>query len=227
MITVVQHLGMVMASVMMVDRMLTMVCVDLVQIVQIVVHDMIMMVMATMTMRVWDRSAQLWKWTVMTDSSINPGMLDIGQDGIDQDCDGADQPGLCDDTCFDAGDGYCDDGGPNADYQICGFGTDCSDCGARVDNDGDGFYDDEGVVPLDSSLTLDCEDQDPTVYPGATEQPNDGIDQDCSGSDEIVADPFVKIRVPQLMMAYVMMVETMPLMIHVLWVQTVRLWRPF
>ena len=121
------------------------------------------------------------------DASINPGMLDIGQDGIDQDCDGADQPGLCEDTCVDAGDGYCDDGGPNAEYTICGFGSDCSDCGARLDSDNDGFYDDEGVEPLDTSLTLDCEDADATVYPGSTEIPNDGIDQDCSGADEVVA----------------------------------------
>jgi hypothetical protein len=121
------------------------------------------------------------------DPTINPGMLDIGQDGVDQDCDGTDQPGLCDDTCFDAGDGYCDDGGPNADYSICGFGTDCSDCGARLDSDNDGFYDDQGVEPLDSTLVLDCQDLDASVYPGATEIPNDGVDQDCSGADEIVA----------------------------------------
>ena len=124
-----------------------------------------------------------------TDPNINPGMLDIGDDGIDQDCDGIEQQGLCDDTCFDADDGYCDDGGPNAEYSICGFGTDCSDCGARLDNDGDGFYDDEGVEPLDPTLVLDCEDLDATVYPGATEIVNDGIDQDCSGADEIVVTP--------------------------------------
>ena len=121
------------------------------------------------------------------DATINPGMLDIGSDGIDQDCDGADQEGLCDDTCFDADDGYCDDGGPNAEYSICGFGTDCSDCGARLDSDNDGYYDDQGVEPLDPSLVLDCEDTNATVYPGATEVANDGIDQDCSGADEVVA----------------------------------------
>lgn len=124
-----------------------------------------------------------------TDPSINPGMLDIGQDGIDQDCDGSDQPGLCDDSCVDADDGYCDDGGPNAEYTICGFGSDCSDCGARMDSDNDGFYDDEGVEPLDATLVLDCEDNDAGVYPGASEVPNDGIDQDCSGADEVVAIP--------------------------------------
>jgi hypothetical protein len=122
-----------------------------------------------------------------TDTSINPGQLDIGQDGIDQDCDGSDETGLCDDTCNYSGDGDCDDGGPNADFQACNFGSDCSDCGSRYDNDGDGYYDDEGTIPLDSSLVMDCDDGDSTVYPGGTEIPNDGVDQDCSGADEIVS----------------------------------------
>ena len=93
------------------------------------------------------------------DASINPGMLDIGQDGIDQDCDGADELGLCSDNCSTASwnaDGVCDDGGPNAAYGLCGFGADCSDCGARYDNDGDGYYDDEGVgrVQLEMDVTI-------------------------------------------------------------------------
>ena len=29
----------------------------------------------------------------------------------------------------------------------------------------------------------DCNDVDPFVYPGATDHPEDGIDQDCSGED--------------------------------------------
>lgn len=42
---------------------------------------------------------------------------------------------LCSDTCFNAEyvkDGKCYDGGPDADFNACRFGTDCSDCGPRV-----------------------------------------------------------------------------------------------
>ena len=120
-----------------------------------------------------------------TDALINPGMLDIGQDGIDQDCSGDDESGLCSDTCIFSGDSACDDGGPYADFTVCDFGEDCSDCGARYDQDGDGYYDDEGTVPLDVTLVLDCDDSDAAIKPGGTEIPNDGVDQDCSGADEI------------------------------------------
>ena len=42
----------------------------------------------------------------------------------------------------------------------------------RVDADGDGI-----------SASKDCNDNDPTIYPGAPEIANDGIDQDCNGTD--------------------------------------------
>ena len=39
--------------------------------------------------------------------------------------------GLCSDSCEYAGDGVCDDGGPDAQYEDCAYGTDCGDCGRR------------------------------------------------------------------------------------------------
>lgn len=47
------------------------------------------------------------------------------------DCGAGSGVSLCSDECRYAGDGDCDDGGPNADYSYCDFGTDCTDCGSR------------------------------------------------------------------------------------------------
>jgi len=56
-------------------------------------------------------------------------------------CEGAESQGLddddtsgnmiCTDTCSYAGDGECDDGGPGSAYDVCAYGTDCTDCGPR------------------------------------------------------------------------------------------------
>ncbi|MCP4353308.1 MAG: SUMF1/EgtB/PvdO family nonheme iron enzyme [Desulfobacterales bacterium] len=51
---------------------------------------------------------------------------------------------------------------------------------ADIDIDGDGYKETQG----------DCNDNDASVYPGAGEILNDGIDQDCNGSDLIGDDTF-------------------------------------
>ncbi len=49
----------------------------------------------------------------------------------------------------------------------------------NVDDDGDGFTENQG----------DCNDNDLSIYPDATEILDDGIDQDCNGSDLITPSP--------------------------------------
>lgn len=44
--------------------------------------------------------------------------------------------------------------------------------GGLVDRDRDGY-----------PSTVDCNDRNASIYPGALEIPNDGIDQDCNGVD--------------------------------------------
>ncbi|MEC7983828.1 MAG: MopE-related protein [Myxococcota bacterium] len=119
-----------------------------------------------------------------TTPSIGPDATEIDEDGIDQNCDGLDFNALCTETCTFSMDGYCDDGGANAEYSVCDFGSDCTDCGFRRDADGDGYYD-AGGVPVDTTLVgyVDCDDSNPLILPGGIDIDNDGIDQDCDGSD--------------------------------------------
>ena len=104
---------------------------------------------------------------------------------IDADGDGFPIPADCDDT-----DPYTYPGAP----EIPDGGTD-QDCDGfelcAFDDDSDGF---DGVredalggcaIP---TTELDCDDADASVYPGATEVPVDGIDQDCDGEEACWVD---------------------------------------
>jgi hypothetical protein len=106
-----------------------------------------------------------------SDAAVHPSATEICDGGVDNDCDG-----LTDDQ-----DDSLDTSTGTAFY---------------VDVDGDGFGDaanivraceqPEGtVVDPGAAGQFDCDDTDATAYPGATETEDDGIDQDCDGSDAV------------------------------------------
>ena len=88
-----------------------------------------------------------------TESSVYSGAAEIPGDGIDQDCDGSDLQTWYRDADSD---GYGDAASSSTANSLpTGYVADSSDC----DDNSDG------------------------VYPGASETPDDTIDQDCDGSD--------------------------------------------
>jgi hypothetical protein len=96
------------------------------------------------------------------DPTIHPGATEICDDSKDNDCDGY----------IDCEDSECVN---NIACRIC------------TDSDEDGYFLQSGCGTL-----VDCNDNDPTIHPGATDICGDGIDQDCSGTDKkcgVAPDP--------------------------------------
>jgi hypothetical protein len=95
------------------------------------------------------------------DASINPGAPEVWYDGVDQDCDGG------------------DDGDQDGDGH------------ASVTVGGDDCYDsvDDPVPQLEGDCDGPVVAPDPAdVYPGAVDEPYDGLDANCSGGTDFDAD---------------------------------------
>jgi hypothetical protein len=118
-----------------------------------------------------------------TDVAVNPGVTEILDDGIDNDCDETtfDDP---DDYDLD-GDSYsvneddCDD----TDASIYLGATEVADDSIDQDCDGEDTSDDadgDGQTDADG----DCDDTDATIYTGALDNTQDGIDNDCDGETD-------------------------------------------
>ena len=128
--------------------------------------------------------------------AINPGAVEICNGGVDDDCDpttgeGTDVDADGETSCTD-----CDDTDPfinTSASEVCdGRDTDCDGVlpTDEGDPDGDGWV---GCSPLDANANPptaitgpgDCDPNDATTYPGASEV-CDGVDNDC---DSVVPPP--------------------------------------
>jgi hypothetical protein len=142
------------------------------------------------------------------DGAVNPGAGDVWYDGVDQDCDGADD--------FDQdGDGVpvgedCDDTNSavnpeipeicdtdKIDHDCDGDQNDPNSIGCMifftdVDLDGYGAAPSQCLCEAESTFTAannnDCDDTQYEINPGAAEEVDDGVDSNCDNNERCYAD---------------------------------------
>ena len=130
------------------------------------------------------------------DEGVHPGAEELPADLRDSDCDGRE-------LCHEDGDGdgfgtdvlvlgdlACAEAGVSPSAEDCdddsadtwpGAAELDSATGCLRDEDGDGFGAEHPPDPVEPGT--DCDDRDGGISPAASEQPGDGIDQDCDGED--------------------------------------------
>ena len=116
--------------------------------------------------------------------TVEDGCRDLDGDSV-TDCDGD-----CDDanaSIYPGAQEVCNGDDDNCDGTIDNNAVDAQE--GYVDADGDGFGNDDlpGEGCIGSGYAVeggDCNDADASIYPGAEEIGDDGIDQDCDGEDE-------------------------------------------
>lgn len=133
---------------------------------------------------------------------IFPGAFDNIDNGVDEDCDGADSHAdlasnsnpatppkpSSEDAPVNAGTSGAPMNSPQPPLADAPQPQpDCSDCAPMsycTDADGDGVtVPGEEDASSECSELVDCDDNDNTIFPGATERAGNGIDEDCNGSD--------------------------------------------
>jgi MYXO-CTERM domain-containing protein len=118
------------------------------------------------------------------DPTRSPNQPEQGEDGVDHDCDGMADGSPSADADGDGttiGEGDCDDTNPWVRPGVFdGLDGLDADCDGVTDEDALGWDGDADRVTIGE---FDCADDDISIYQGAPELADDGIDQDCDGID--------------------------------------------